>query len=64
MIPLLLPQISRGYGVGVDLLSFYKGKTGPVSPRSCGVGTGLAVNVRGNPTSSFTPPIISANFTG
>lgn len=57
MIPPVEAQISRGYGVGVDLPNLSKGKTRPVSPRLCGAGTGLAVNTRGNPTSSLTHPL-------
>lgn len=64
MIPPVAAQISRVHGVSVELRSLSKGKARPVSSRSCGAGTGLAVNVRGNPTSSFTLPIISANFAG
>ncbi|MNZ11747.1 hypothetical protein D3C78_286130 [compost metagenome] len=59
MIPPVTAQISRVHGVGVGLLSLYKGITNPVSSRSCGAGTGLAVNVRGNPTSSLTHPLFS-----
>jgi hypothetical protein len=59
MIPPVTAQISRVHGVGVGLLSLYKGITHPVSSRSCGAGTGLAVNVRGNPTYSLAHPLFS-----
>lgn len=57
MIPPVTAKISRVYGVGVELRSISKGKTRPVSPRSHGAGTGLAVNARGNPIYSLTHPL-------
>ena len=62
----LFPQISRVHGVEMEKPNHSKGKTRPVSPRLCGAGTGLAVNMRGNPTNSLTHPFFRKfrGFTG
>lgn len=64
MIPLLLPQISRGYGVGVDLPNLSKGKTRPVPPPLVRGGHGARRECAGQPDQFINSPIISANFTG
>ncbi len=62
----IFPQISRVHGIEMEKPNHSKGKTRPVSPRLCGAGTGLAVNMRGNPTNSLTHPFFRKfrGFTG
>lgn len=57
LTPPLFPQISRVHGVEMEKPNHSKGKTSPVSPRSHGADTGLAVTLRGNPTYSLTHPL-------
>lgn len=57
LTPPLFPQISRVHGVEMEKPNHSKGKISPVSPRSHGADTGLAVTLRGNPTYSLTHPL-------